>query len=475
MEIQELNFRKIFQAKQLEAWDKLFNSRCKYLLYGGAAGGGKSYFLRWAALGLSLYYYQKYKVKGIQIGLFSEDYPTLRDRQLIRIEREFPPEIGQLKDFTDVGLAFKLREDAGGGVIMLRNLDDASKYMSTEFAAEFVDELTKNTENTFEDLRFRLRYPGIDEIKFVGATNPGEIGHGWVKKLWVSPDPNNPDNEQDRFFFVPAKVQDNKFIVLEQYLKQLESMPEQKRKAWLEGSWDIIKGQVFTEWSDSKHVITPFKIPDDWKRYGAIDLGWNKPMSAGWFAVDPNGRSYLYRELYGNADWFARMFSKPMTAKRIAKALIGLSENEKIRYWVGDPAMWNKILLGQKTDTIQGQSYAEIMMKAGLNLIRGDNDRKNGLAKYREVLSVAPDGKPWYQVFNTCYDTIRSIPGLIYDKTQYEDVDTDGEDHCYDRDRYFFMSRPSSTKKERPQKSDLRRFYEQKVNEQQGGDTNAYW
>ena len=475
--MKQVDFQELarFQPKQIEAFNLLFDSRCKYLLYGGAAGGGKSYFLRWAALGLSLYYAKIYNVKGIQIGLFSEDYPTLRDRQLIRIEREFPEWLGELKDYTDVGLAFKLREQYGGGVIMLRNLDDASKYMSTEFAAEFVEELTKNNEGTFEDLRFRLRYPGIDEVKFVGATNPGEIGHGWVKKKWISPDPNSPDIEADRYFFVPAKVQDNKFIVLKQYIKQLESMPEQKRKAWLEGSWDIIKGQVFTEWSNEKHVIQPFKIPDDWKRYRAMDWGSNKPLSVGWYAVDSDGRTYLYRELYGNADWFANTFGKPLTPRRLAKAIIGLSGEEKIRYTVADPSMWNKILLGESTDIIQGQSYAETMIKAGLNLIRGDNDRYNGLAKYREVLSIAPDGKPWYQIFNTCYDTIRTIPGLIYDKTQYEDVDTDGEDHCYDRDRYFFMSRPSSTKKEVKSKSDLRRFYEEKVREQQEGEVGVYW
>src|SRR3990167_1025801 len=272
MEIQELNFRKIFQAKQIEAWDLLFNSRCKYLLYGGAAGGGKSYFLRWAALGLSLYYAKIYNVKGIQIGLFSEDYPTLRDRQLIRIEKEFPRWIGEIKEYGDVGYAFKLRDRYGGGIILLRNLDDPSKYMSTEFAAECVEELTRNKGETFEDLRFRLRYPNIDDIKFVGATNPGGIGHAWVKKKWIEFDSENPDHEQDRFFFVRATVYDNKFTK-EDYIEQLKSLPEQKRKAWLEGSLDIFEGQVFSEWSNYTHVITPFAVPHEWKRYLAVDWG----------------------------------------------------------------------------------------------------------------------------------------------------------------------------------------------------------
>ncbi len=107
------------------------------------------------------------------------------------------------------------------------------------------------------------------------------------------------------------------------------------------------------------------------------------------------------------------------------------SHIQKPQYWVGDPAMWNKIIREGEipsTQHVEGESYAEIMINAGLNLIAGDNNRANGMARYREALSVAPDGKPWYQVFETCYDTIRTIPALVYDEHKHEDVDTDGED-----------------------------------------------
>ena len=433
-----------FQPKQLEAQKTLFNSQCKYLLYGGAAGGGKSYFLRWAAVMLGMYYSGRYGVKHVPIGLFSEDYPTLKDRQIRRIKLEFPRELGELREYRDEGFAFLAKDESF--VILLRNLDDPSKYASTEFAAECVEELTKNPVETFEDLRFRLRYPGIPDPKFVGATNPGQIGHAWVKSLWIEPDPRSLDKEHNRFYFVPAKVYDNKYID-KSYVIQLESLPDQKRKAYLDGSWDVFQGQAFTEWNKDTHTVEPFKIPEHWPRYMAMDWGSNKPFAVGWYTINQEGRIYLYRELYMTGLEFEEKYGKPLTASRLAKIVkaINLKAGEKIEYLVADPSMWNDILLGkpQKQGEIEGVSYAEIMGNVGLPMLKGDNDRENGMARFREVLSLAPDGLPWYQVFNTCYHTIRTIPALIYDIHRVEDVDTDGEDHAYDRDRYFFMSRPT--------------------------------
>src|SRR5438309_41258 len=119
-----------FQPKQIEAWDALLNPQTKYLLYGGAAYGGKSYFLRWAMIGLGMYYYEKYGYKNVQLGLFSEDYPTLKDRQVVRIKHEIPSELGKLVDSRDEGYAFVASQDIGAFIVYLRNLDDPSKYAS---------------------------------------------------------------------------------------------------------------------------------------------------------------------------------------------------------------------------------------------------------------------------------------------------------------------------------------------------------
>lgn len=447
-----------FQPKQLEAMHKLFDIQTKYLLYGGAVGGGKSYFLRWIAVALGMYYFKRFQIKNVPIGLFSEDYPTLKDRQVVKIKQEFPEVLGELKESRDEGLVFKGAEKWGGFVIMLRNLDDPSKYKSTEFAAVLVEELTKNTFETFTTLRSRLRYPSLNEIKFVGATNPGEIGHSWVKKLWIAPDPKNPDSEQDRFVFVPANVYDNKFID-GTYVKQLEALPEQQRKAWLEGSWDVFEGQVFSEWARKTHVVEPFVIPSEWKKYVSMDWGINKPSAINWYAQDFEGHVYLTKELYLNGAEFLKKFEIPLTPKRLAKVIMSMSKRDGYEYCVADPSLWNKTILTGDAGKPEGESVAEQMMTEGLKMIRGDNDRMNGLQRFRQALAVAPDGKPYYMMFSTCYNNIRTIPAMVYDKTRMEDVDTDGEDHCYDSSRYFFMSRPIKPSEERPKEENRVRDY----------------
>ncbi len=154
----------------------------RFVLYGGAMGGGKSYILRWWLLAYLIDLAER-GVPGAQVALFCEDYPALQDRQISKIEMEFAPELGRLHRGTTRD--FVLRDEWGGGRIALRNLDDPAKYQSAEFAAIAVDELTKNRRETFDFLRTRLRWPGVNGPRFAAATNPGGVGHGWVKALWV--------------------------------------------------------------------------------------------------------------------------------------------------------------------------------------------------------------------------------------------------------------------------------------------------
>lgn len=448
MSVREVVFTDLahFQDKQMEALSQLINVNTKYLLYGGAAAGGKSYFLRWVSIFLGMYYTQKYGIAGVPIGLFSEDYPTLRDRQISKIKREFPDWLGSLKETQDEGFIFKSNPNYGDFSILLRNLDDPSKYFSTEFAAICVDELTRNTKDTFDDLRFRMRFPGIADVKFVAATNPGGVGHSWVKKLWIEPDPQNPDIEQNKFTFVPAKAADNKYVD-EGYITQLKSLPDQKRKAFLDGSWDIFSGQVLSEWSRETHVIEPFDIPKDWYRFIGLDWGVNKPFAVVWVAQSHEGRAIIYRELYMNGEGFENLFKLPLTPKRLARAIKKLTkQDEQIEYIAADPSMWNNAYFGKGAAGVEGgESIAEVMESTGLILMKGDNDRINGLARFRDMLSKAPDGKPWLQVFSSCYNVCRTLPALVYDRHRIEDVNSDGEDHLYDSIRYWIMSRPPTT------------------------------
>lgn len=433
----------------MEALETILKPECKYLLYGGAAHGGKSYFLRWLAIVFGIDLSRRYNIRNVPIGLFSEDYPTLKDRQISKIKYEFPEWLGKLKEDRDEGYVFQARPEFYSFKILMRNLDDPSKYASAEFPIILVEELTKNPRETFDALRFRLRYTDavtktiVHDVKFIGCTNPGEIGHGWVKEKWIRPNPNNPDKEQKRFFFVRSLPQDNPYTT-DEYIKQLEAMPEAKRKAWLEGSWDVFEGQVLTEWNENDHIIKPFVLPKEWNRYMGFDWGTNKPFSLGWYAQDTDGRSYKYRELYMNGDEFFSKYGKPLTPKRLARLVkaINTKSDDNIIYIVADPSIWKSADFGkQAKDFNEGESVAEIMMREGLNMIKADNDRMNGLNRVREQLSIAPDGKPWLQFFSTCYHAIRTLPSLVYDKHKVEDVDTDGEDHCLSGDTLVLTDR----------------------------------
>lgn len=426
------------QPKQLEALQTLLDPKCKYLLYGGAMSGGKSYLLRWAALAYSIYIYRTTGLKNVPIGLFSEDYPTLKDRQISRIQYEFPPWLGVLRNSDIDGLAFTLSDEYGGGKILLRNLDDPSKYMSTEFAGEFVEELTRNTEQTFMELRNRLRYPGIDEVKFMGASNPGGVGHGWVKNLFINQ--NTPDPEQNRFFYVHANAYDNQYISKE-YIKQLESLPPQLRKAYLEGSWDIFAGQYFPEWDYRRHVITPF-VPQGKVIVGGMDWGRAKPFSFHLATVE----KVFFRDDAGDSTSFFRtktFFETYGTEKTPEEWSQVIKEQLKGKFnlklsdvsWVqADPTIFNK---GNDNGvSIRDQFFNDD--ESWRCLKPAKNDRIPGWTIMKQWLSDAPDGKPYWQVTSNNLNLIRTLPELIHDESPHEeDVNSDGEDHAGDDQRYM--------------------------------------
>ena len=414
-----------FQPKQNSALSTFFDPKCKYLLYGGAMAGGKSYVLRWSALYYSIWLAQTYGVRGVPIGLFSEDYPTLKDRQISRIAREFPSYLGELKESKEEGFAFFIKEVYGGGRILLRNLDDPSKYMSSEFAGIFVDELTRNNEQTFQDLRNRLRYPGIEGVKFMGASNPGGIGHGWVRKFFIDKAAYD-DPEKERFFYVHASAYDNKYISKD-YIHQLESLPPKKRRAYLEGNWDIFEGQVFTEFNREIHVISPLVPRDAYALVGGLDWGYSAPTVLLLGALYPQEfegkrfhRLIIYREVDG----------MEITPEVWSKKWKQILEFQRSKVY-GDPAMFNK--LQDSSFSISDQFKRE-----GIYIHKSTNNRLNGITTIHNWLNIAPDGFPFMQITDNCTRLIKTLPEAMYDDNVSEDVDKNwAEDHWYDSLRYL--------------------------------------
>ncbi len=430
-----------FQPKQKEAWFTLMNPLCKYLLYGGAAYGGKSYFLRWAAIGLGMYYYGKYGFKNIPIGLFSEDYPTLKDRQVVKMKHEIPEELGRLIESRDEGYAFIGAKEYGEFMILLRNLDDPSKYSSVEFAAELVEETTKNPHSTFDDLRFRLRYPGISDVKFVGATNPGGIGHGFVKQLWVKPDPSKLDIEQNRFFFVPALYSDNKFTT-DDYIKQLDSLPDDKRKAYKDGSWDVFAGQYYSEWNDRVHVVPSFIPSKEKVIVGGLD--WGRKDNFAFYLSEVSrvnydgghfNRSRVFLEVYGKGknptEWDAIIQAKLKNYK------LTLDDVAWVR---ADTQIWSPGDDARALDIFTQFVNADPRWRSILK--QANKDRIGGWENLHNWLSIAPDNRPYLEFSNSCPNIIRTLPELVYDEkgTKVEDIAGGGEDDAPDSVRYLHFA-----------------------------------
>lgn len=219
-----------FFPKQEEALKA--SSRFKFTLYGGSVGSGKSYWLRWAVIYWLMRMSAETGIKGIRAGIFCEDYPALNDRHISKIKYEFPEWLGT---YSGQQHEFTLNPKWGGGVIAFRNLDDPSKYLSVEFAIEAVDEINRNNFSTFVELRKRLRWTGIKNVKFLCACNP--IGEAWVKNMFVKRLFPTEEREQYEFIYIPALPTENPHLPPE-YFKGLESLPERQRKAVLEGDWD---------------------------------------------------------------------------------------------------------------------------------------------------------------------------------------------------------------------------------------------
>lgn len=402
-----------FTPRQDEAFKSMFKHT--FTLYGGARGGGKSYWLRWAMLSWILYQ-AKMGFPGIVGGLFSSTYTNLKDRQISKIASEFPAWLGVLKENKTLGLAFYLDKKFGGGALTLRNLDESTKYKSAEFGIIGVDELTEHTVDTFNILIGSLRWAGLKKPCFIAGSNPDGIGNDWVKNYFIHHVyPPELEPLSSEFNFVPALPTDNPHLDSSYYL-MLNSLPDDLKRAWLLGDWDVFKGLAFKTFNKRTHVIDPIDIPDYWTRLVGIDSGYRAPFCALFGARNPdNGRVIIYKEIY----------ETELTDRQQARKILDMSDDfEKKALRFADPAMWTRKT--QEFITSSAQIYAQ----NGVPLRKGNNDRLDGKRKVDRLLNPMEDGLPGLLIFNTCPNLVKQLSQLVYDKYHTEDVDTRMEDHC---------------------------------------------
>ncbi len=412
----------------------------RYIAFGGARGGGKSWAVRTKAILLAFNY------PGIKIMIVRRTYPELRANH-INPMRTLLGDSAVYKDST------KEFSFPCGSVIMFRhcsNSTDIDKYQGTEVDVLFLDEATQLSEEEYE--RFKACVRGVNAFpkRIYLTCNPGGVGHGFVKRLFVDrvyKDTENPDD----YVFYRSLVTDNKALMESdpEYIRQLESLPPKLRKAWLHGDWDIFDGQFFEEFRDCPehyrdrkftHVIEPFEIPSDWRIVRSFDFGFRKPFSCDWWAIDTEGRAYLILQLYGctqipneGVKWHPdKIFSEIHRIESEHRWLKG-----RFIDGVADPSIW---------DASRGEAIVESADRHFVYFSRGDNKRIPGWMQCHYRLSFDEEGYPMVYFFNTCTAAIRTLPLLQYSSTVPEDLNTDEEDHFADSFRYFCMSRPIAPK-----------------------------
>ncbi len=413
----------------------------KYVAFGGARGGGKSWAVRVKAILLSLNY------KGIKILIVRKTLSELRNNHI-------SPLVSLTNGIADYNDSKKELRFKNGSIIKFGYCAcqaDLCQYQGSEWDVIFIDEATQLREEWFDELKVTVR--GVNDFpkRIYLTCNPGGVGHSWVKRLFIDRNYKEGEDTSD-YSFIRSLVTDNKALMDKNpdYQKQLHSLPPKLKKAWLEGDWNIFEGQFFEDFIDAPehyadklytNVIEPFEIPNDWNIVRSFDWGFAKPFDCSWWAVDFEGRAYLILQFYGctgvaneGLKWHAdKVFSEIHRIECEHRWLKG-----KRISGVADPSIWSED--GGLPIIASADRHQVFFQKA-------DNSRIPGWMQVHYRLAFDDQGKPMVYFFNTCKHAIRTLPLLQFSNTNPEDLDSMQEDHFADSFRYFCMSRPIVPKK----------------------------
>jgi len=407
-------------------------SSAKYRLLGGAAGGGKTIAIIWEAILRCLYY--DFPVNG---AIFRRSFPEL-DSTIVREMRNVLPTWFYRYNQQKHVLTIK----PTGDVIdfcYAESDNDVVRYQSREWDFIGIDELTHFSEYQFTYLLSRLRTTKSLKTKFFAATNPGNRGHVWVKNRWVTKDCAALGYEPEDYFFVPAGVRDNPYLMKANpdYINNLMNLPDKERRALLEGDWDVFEGQFFDMWDTTRHVVKSFDVPESWKLVMGWDDGTRAPRAVYVFAIDNDGRVWVIWEYYKKGETIGE------AAGEIRDKLEALGLWNRIFKCVVDPSM-------SRQSVQTGLSSIDVLEGMGFGFNVGEiesanNDRQEGWRVMRNYLGHRPFEEPMLKIFDSCIELIRTLPQMIYydSKTgegKKDDLDSSMEDHAVDAVRYTLMS-----------------------------------
>ncbi len=389
-----------------EKQKRFFLARERYVAYGGARGGGKSWAVRVKAVLLALGW------PGIRLLLVRRSYGELEENHI----RPLRALLGELAVYRDADKTLSFPNGSRLRFGYCDGEDDVLRYQGQEYDVIFLDEATQLTEYQFQTFKGCLR--GVNEFpkRIYVTCNPGGVGHAWVKRLFLERDYRAGERPEDHVF-IPADVYDNTALMASdpEYAARLESLPFELREAWLRGNWDVFAGQFFPEWDRGVHVCAPFDMPSHWRRYVTLDYGMDM-LAAYLIAVDEQGRAYVAAEVYEGRDLGEGHGG--LIISEAAERLKALAAGQTVYEWLAPPDMWNG---RQET----GRSVAEIFAEQGIWLTRTSNDRPAGWMAVRERLKVTRgetgEREAGLRIFSGCANLIRTLPLLRYDERRPSD------------------------------------------------------
>lgn len=404
--------------KQVEFQEAV--KRSKRVLFGGAAGGSKSHALRW------FLYEQCLTIPRFKALLMRRNMTELERTHINEAEFE-------VRDFQ--GVLNKSKHTVrfpNDSELTFGHLDDpkdVSKHLSTEYEIIAFDELVTFPEQEALLIMSRARTTKDYAPRVIAGTNPGGPEAYWVKRRWLDKNltpQEDPRYDPDQYLYVPSTLEDNPYLDAA-YEDSLLSLPEELRRAYRMGDWDIFPGQFFTEWRRSRHVVDGRDKPEG-RWYIAVDWGYMAPGVCLFICVTGEGQAIVWHEYV-----FRQTIASEVAAniKKIANEL-GIHQVTG----PGDTEMW-------RPQTDSGESIAETMDRFGVHLTPADKDRVNGWARLRHWLRDSPNGEPWLTVHEDCRYLARTLPSLIMHDKFPEDIADGLEDHAADALRYFAMARPS--------------------------------
>ncbi len=401
-------------------------SKAKYRLFGGAAGPGKTKALLWEAV------LQANEVPGCDTLLLRRTYPELESSLLAQFRRDVPRSMYSKYNEAKHVVTWKNGSTTRFGYC--RNENDVYRYQGAEFLFIGLDELTHFTLKQWQFLtsRNRCSIPG-SRCGMAGATNPGNIGHAWVKALWVDHKPPAGFDRADlydpvEYKFIRARLEDNPIYANDaDYRRTLNILPEHLRKAFLDGDWNVFAGQYFDIFDYGRHTARPEEIRLEpwWPRWISIDWGFQHPSAVYWHCAIPTGESVrivTYREFVQSG----------LSPRMLAQGIAERSGREAF----SDVFLSPDAFAHRTAEASIAEQLGDVLTANGLpRPAPADDDRIGGWQLMYQLL----ESDAWV-ITENCTKLIECMPTLVRDTARVEDVRKMDGDDAADSARYGLVS-----------------------------------